>query len=154
MKDDFVTGGWHHLEAYSFTYLLPAQDTLKNRALPDCPRVASPCGLASSQHADSWVVGLLTGCLRTPELRLPSNKLEAACPFMIQPHKSYDVISTLLVEVVPYLSRFKSRRSTLHFLIAGFSVNLGVHFWFCFLGEHLKMFIWMNELIVESVICR
>lgn len=78
------------------------------------------------------LLDFLTGWLRTPEVRLPANKLEAACPFVIQPHKSYDVISTLLVEAVSLLSRVKSRRHTLHFLIAGLSIHLGVLLLFLF----------------------
>lgn len=89
--------GWFHnwglasSGGCSFTYLMPGQDNFKNRTVTGCPCVAFPCGLASSQYAGTWIVGLFTGCIRAPEVRVPDNKLEAACPFMIQPHKSYDV---------------------------------------------------------------
>ena len=72
--------------------------------------MASPCGLASSQHGGLWVSGLFTWWLRAPEVSVSANTLDATCPFMTQPHKSYDVIFSLLVEAVPYLPRFQRRR--------------------------------------------
>lgn len=74
---------------------------------PEHLRMASPCGLACSQHGDLRVVGCLPWA---PNKNIPVNKKETAWPFRIYPQNlPASLLPTLLVKTVANLLRVKGK---------------------------------------------